>query len=149
MFQELTSASGGFATGTRYQDEARLGSEQELANPARALAEALGHHVEGHQKLRQVFDERDAREAFDELQHGLAGAVEQPEAEPSGRKSRVDEELHDPAVEKLDQPLWCVEKIEGVLRRRGVDDDQVEVVPLAHLVDSLHGGILSASGQGV
>ena len=37
------------------------------------------------------------------------------EAEASGGEGRVDQELDDAAVQELDQPLRCIQEVEGVL----------------------------------
>ena len=42
-----------------------------------------------------------------------------------------------------------LQEVERMLRRRGVDDDQVVVPAFPHLVDLLHGRVLDATGEGV
>ena len=39
---------------------------------------------------------------------------------------------------KAREPLWCVEEVERVPGRRGVDDDEVEAAFLVQLVQLLH-----------
>jgi hypothetical protein len=81
------------------------------------------------------------------VQDAARRLLEQAEAEAAGRERRVDQHLDDPALEELDQPLGRLEEVEGVLRGRRVDDDQIVLVALPHLVDLLHRRVLDAARQ--
>ncbi len=91
----------------------------------------------------------DARNALDQLQHAFAAALEEPYAEASRCEGRMQQDLHEPAVEELDEPSRRFEEVERVLRGRRVDDDQVEIAPLRQFEDLLHRRVLGAARERV
>ena len=135
------------APGAGHQHERRLGSEQQRTHAARPLPEALAHALEGEQELGDVLEEADPAHPLQDLEHPPRAALEEPEAEAARREGRVDQHVHDPAVEELDQALGSLQEVERVLRGRRVDHDQVVGALRVELVDLLHRRVLDAARQ--
>ena len=62
----------------------------------------------------------------------------------AGRRDHAEQ----PVVEEAGEAPGGVDEVEGVARRRGVDDDEVEVGALVQLVELLHRHVLLRARQG-
>ncbi len=102
------------------------------------LHEARPHALEEREELGDVGQELAAEDAVGHQVEGLAGRAHQ--AVPG----RGGQQLEEPAGEEVGHARRRLEKVEGVARRRGVDDDQVVAAGLVQLVQPLHGDVLVA-----
>ena len=76
-----------------------------------------------------------------------AAQVEHLEREAPRQHVGLEQPLERIALEEIDDAGRRVEEVEGVLRRRCVEDDEIVCARAVDLVELLHGSVLMGAGQ--
>ncbi len=114
-----------FLLRARDQHERGLRASQHAVDSLRTLAEPLEEALHACEEVRDLGKHGHAGRFFERAQHEARGAVQESHGRPAGRDVGLDEPPNDLAVEEITQPLRRLEELQGVTRRRRVDDDQV------------------------
>ena len=122
----------------RHDDERRSVVEQDAGHGLGPFDETVVHRLEEHEEVGDVLQELRAEDAIGNAVEGPRGAVMQPGA--VGR----DEPAQQSTAEEVGHACRRVEKVDGVARRRGVDDDQVVAPGAVDVVQSLHRDVVVA-----
>ena len=117
-------------------------SECNSSSARRPGPEAFFHPLELGEKLDRVSHHLPAGDLGDRPQHQLGADLERPQA----RSGRGHQQPKDPVVEQTSQVLGRLHEVEGVLSRRGVHHDQVEVAAFLQLVQLLDRHVLLGPG---
>ena len=120
------------------KNETGVGCAQHLHDSSRPLLEAIEHAGEGQEEIRQISQHLVTGQFFEHLQEAIGRTANKVKTEPPGNAVGLDQQLHEGAVEQVEQPLRSIEKIERVLRRWSIHDQQIVSAILGELVDLLH-----------
>jgi hypothetical protein len=119
-------------------DERRAPVGQRAGHGLGTRDEALVHRLEQQEELGDVLEELRTEDA---VGHGVEGLRGHRQHAAAGRHREPAEQA---AGEEVGHPLRRLEEVDGVPRRRCVDDDQVEAAGRVDLVEALHRDVVVA-----